>query len=105
MMTKIENIKMINNSVVASVEGVRMVNAKARELMKEELLNFINRSGRQVVLDLKNDTSSDTWETVKLIAELAKLTEIVSFDQTSCKNAFQRLKMKTFDNEYVCFNN
>ncbi len=104
-MAKIENIEMINNSIVASVEGVRMVNAKAREKMKEELLNFINRSSKHVVLDLKNDTSVDTWGTVKLIAELAKLTETVSGNPDNCKNAFCRLNMKMIKQNRFFSNN
>jgi len=67
------NFRMEDQSVVASLEGTRRINSIISDLVKEEIIEFIEKSGKQVVLDLKGISFIDSqgFSALKAIAELA----------------------------------
>lgn len=101
MTANIGSVEMVNNSVMASVGGIRRINAKKKEMMKEELVDFINRSGKHIVLDLHNRKTADPLAAVKVIIELAKVTELVSCERAKCENAFHDIELQAQQNNFV----
>ncbi|RUT78130.1 STAS domain-containing protein [Ancylomarina longa] len=67
------NFRMEDQSVVASLEGTRRINSKISDLVKKEIIEFIEQSGKQIVLDLKGISFIDSqgFSALKAIAELA----------------------------------
>lgn len=71
------NFRIQEQSVIASLEGTRRINSMISEMVKKEIIDFIEKSGKQVVLDLNGVSFIDSqgFSTLKAIAELAKANE------------------------------
>lgn len=71
------NFRIQEQSVITSLEGTRRINSKISEMVKKEIVDFIEKSGKQVVLDLNgiSFTDSEGFSALKAIAELAKTNE------------------------------
>ena len=71
------NFRIQDQSVIASLEGTRKINSKISEIVKKEVIDFLERSGKQVILDLKGVSFIDSqgFTALKAIAELAKANE------------------------------
>jgi len=71
------NFRIQEQSVIASLEGTRRINSKISEMVKREIVDFIEKSGKQVVLDLNGVSfiDSEGFSALKAIAELAKANE------------------------------
>nr|WP_320117261.1 STAS domain-containing protein [uncultured Marinifilum sp.] len=66
-------------SVIASLDGARRINSKISEIVKAEIIDFIEKSGKQVILDLKGVSfiDSEGFSALKAISELAKANELL----------------------------
>ncbi|WP_421920644.1 STAS domain-containing protein [Marinifilum sp.] len=71
------NFRTQEQSVIASLEGTRRINAMISEMVKKEIIDFIEKSGKQIVLDLKgvSFTDSQGLTALKAMAELAQANE------------------------------
>ena len=71
------NFRVQEQSVIASLEGTRRINSMISEMVKKEIIDFIEKSGKQVVLDLNGISFIDSqgFSALKAIAELARANE------------------------------
>lgn len=71
------NFRIQEQSVIASLEGTRRINSMISEMVKKEIIDFIEKSGKQVVLDLNGVSFIDSqgFSALKAIAELARANE------------------------------
>ncbi|WP_321309858.1 STAS domain-containing protein [Marinifilum fragile] len=71
------NFRIQEQSVIASLEGTRRINSMISEMVKKEIIDFIEKSGKQVVLDLNGVSFVDSQglSALKAIAELARVNE------------------------------
>lgn len=71
------NFRVQEQSVIASLEGTRRINSMISEMVKKEIIDFIEKSGKQVVLDLNGVSFIDSqgFSALKAIAELARVNE------------------------------
>ncbi|NOU60072.1 STAS domain-containing protein [Marinifilum caeruleilacunae] len=81
------NFRIQEQSVIASLEGTRRINGMISEMVKSEIIDFIEKSGKQVVLDLNGVSFVDTqgFSALKAIAELAKANERL-FSLANCSD-------------------
>ncbi|MCT4601727.1 MAG: STAS domain-containing protein [Marinifilum sp.] len=71
------NFRVQEQSVIASLEGTRRINSMISDMVKKEIIDFLEKSGKQVVLDLNGVSFIDSngFSALKAIAELAKANE------------------------------
>ena len=71
------NFRIQEQSVIASLEGTRRINSMISEMVKKEIIDFIEKSGKQVILDLNGVSFVDSQKlsALKAIAELARANE------------------------------
>ena len=74
---KMHSFRVQEQSVIVSLEGARKINSKTSEMVKEDMVDFIGRSGKQIVLDLRGISFAEGQgdAALKAIVELAKANE------------------------------
>jgi anti-anti-sigma regulatory factor len=89
------NFRIQEQSVVASLEGTRLINSKISDLVKKEIIDFIEKSGKQVILDLKGVSFSNEQglSALKAIVELARANERLFTAVKNSDNAIEDLKL------------
>lgn len=68
------NSRIQDQSIAASLEGNRKINKRISEMVKKEIIDFIEQSGKQIVLDLRGVSVGEDKgiSALKAIAELAR---------------------------------
>lgn len=89
------NFRIQEQSVVASLEGTRLINSKISDLVKKEIIDFIEKSGKQVILDLKGVSfdNEQGLSALKAIVELARANERLFTAVKNSDNAIEDLKL------------
>jgi hypothetical protein len=100
-MAKINSNSMINfriqeQSVMASLEGTRKINNVISKMVKKEIVDFISKSGKQIILELNGVSGSNGIVALKAIAELAKTSEKVFSSTNLTDEIFESIELKAF---------
>ena len=98
---------MKDHSVIASLEGVQRINSKISELVKKEISEFIEKSGKQVVLDLRGVSfiDSEGFSALQAIAEFARVNnQLFSYINVS-EDVLELVDLVGMKDSFVIFKN
>ena len=101
------NYQVKEQSVIASLEGVKRINAKISDLVKKDINEFIEKSGKQVVLDLRGVSfiDSEGFSALKAIAEFARVhNQVFSYINVS-EDIMELVELVGMKESFVIFKN
>ncbi len=101
------NYQMNEKSVVASLEGVQRINAKISDLVKKEIYEFIEKSGQQVVLDLRGVSfiDSEGFSALQAIADFARMNNQVFSYANVSEDVMELIDLVGMKDSFVIFKN
>ncbi|MBI9059588.1 STAS domain-containing protein [Labilibaculum sp. DW002] len=101
------NYQVKEQSVIASLEGVKRINAKISDLVKKEINEFIEKSGQQVVLDLRGVSfiDSEGFSALQAIAEFARVNNQIFSYMNVSEDVMELIELVGMKESFVIFKN